>query len=83
LRVKEYLDASGLNSTVVTEMATYPVTIGVAPNSKTFTARGVRVSYTYQMLVLSGVSQLFGGGIGNLPLRSVAVMRSETQAAAP
>lgn len=83
LRVQEYLDASGLNSTVVTEMATYPVTIGVAPNSKTFTARGVRVSYTYQMLVLSGVSKLFGGGIGNVPLRSIAVMRSETQAAAP
>jgi Flp pilus assembly protein TadG len=83
LRVQEYLDASGLNSTAVTERVTYPVTIGVAPNTKTFTAHGVRVTYTYQMLVLSGVSQLFGGGIGDVPLRSVAVMRSETQAAAP
>jgi Flp pilus assembly protein TadG len=79
LRVQEYLDASGLNSPVVTEMQTVPVNIG----AKTFTAQAVRVSYTYQMLVLSGVSNLFGGGIGNVPLQAVVVMRSETQAAAP
>jgi Flp pilus assembly protein TadG len=79
LRVDEYLAASGLNSTVVTEMQTVPVKIG----AKTFNARAVRVSYTYQMLVLSGVSKVFGGSIGNVPLQAVSVMRSETQAVAP
>ena len=78
LRVQEYLDASGLKSPVVTEMKSVPVKIG----AKTFTAQAVRVSYTYQMLVLSGVSNLFGGGVGNVPLQAVSVMRSETQAAA-
>lgn len=77
LRVQEYLDAAGLKSTVTTELKSVPVTTGVG----TFTAQAVRVSYTYQMLVLSGVSKLFGGGIGNVPLQAVAVMRSETQAA--
>lgn len=77
LRVKEYVDAAGLKSTVVTELKPIPVTTGVG----TFTAQGVRVTYTYQMLVLSGVSKLFGGGIGNVPLEAVSVMRSETQAA--
>ena len=83
LRVQEYLDAAGLNSPVVTEMATGPVTLATPGAPKTFTARSVRVSYTYQMLVLSGVSQLFGGAIGNVPLQAVVTMRSETQAAAP
>lgn len=83
LRVQEYLDASGLKSTVVTEKLTYPVTIGAGAGAKTFTAQAVRVSYTYQMLVLSGVSKLFGSGIGDVPLQAVVVMRSETQAAAP
>ncbi len=77
LRVNEYLAASGLKSTVVTELKSIPVTTGVG----TFTAQGVRVTYTYQMLVLSGVSKLFGGGIGDVPLEAVAIMRSETQAA--
>ena len=77
VRVQEYLDASGLKSSVVTEMKSVPVATGVG----TFTAQAVRVTYTYQMLVLSGVSKLFGGGIGNVPLQAVAVMRSETQAA--
>ena len=77
LRVQEYLDAAGLTAPVVTELKSVPVATGAG----TFTAQAVRVSYSYQMLVLSGVSQLFGGGIGNVPLQSVAVMRSETQAA--
>jgi Flp pilus assembly protein TadG len=79
LRVDEYLAASGLDSTVKTEMQSVPVKIG----AKTFTAQAVRVSYTYQMLVLSGISKVLGGSIGNVPLQAVAVMRSETQAAAP
>ena len=77
LRVQEYLDSAGLTSTVVTEMKSVPVKIG----AKTMTVQAVRVSYTYQMLVLSGVSALFGGSIGNVPLQAVSTMRSETQAA--
>ena len=79
LRVNEYLTASGLNSTVVTELKPFTVKIG----AKNMTAQGVRVSYTYQMLVLGGVSKIFGGSIGNVPLQAISVMRSETQSAAP
>jgi Flp pilus assembly protein TadG len=76
-RVKEYLDSSGLTSPVVTEMKSVPVLIG----GRTMTVQAVRVTYTYPMLVLSGISKVLGGTIGNVPLQSVSIMRSETQAA--
>jgi hypothetical protein len=60
-------------------MKSVPVTIG----ARKMTVQAVRVNYTYQMLVLGGVSNIFGGGIGNIPLQAVSMMRSETQSAAP
>lgn len=77
LRVQEYLDSAGLKSPVVTEMKT----ASVVTTAGTISVQKVRVSYTYQILVLSGVSKLFGSGIGNVSLQAISSMRSEAQAA--
>lgn len=77
-RVTEYANASGLGGAVpVAATATVPVTTAAG----TFTARQVTVTWTYQMAVLGGVSALFGGSIGNVPLAARSVMRAEVQAA--
>lgn len=79
VRVQEYLDSAGLNSPVTTEMKTVNVPTGIG--TTTISVQKVRVSYTYQLLVLSGISKLFGSGLGNVPLQAIASMRNETQAA--
>jgi len=77
-RVTQYANASGLGgSAPVATTTNVPVTTGAG----TFTARSVTVTWTYQMAVLSSVSSLFGGSIGNVPLTSTAVMRTEVQGA--
>jgi len=77
VRVQEYLDSAGLKSPVTTEMKTVNVATGIG----TISVQKVRVSYTYQLLVLGGVSKIFGSGIGNVSLQAISSMRSEAQAA--
>jgi Flp pilus assembly protein TadG len=77
VRVQEYLDSAGLKSPVTTEMKTVNVPTGIG----TISVQKVRVSYTYQMLVVGGVSKIFGSGIGNVSLQAISSMRSEAQAA--
>jgi len=76
-RVQEYLDSAGLKSPVTTEMKT----ASVVTTAGTISVQKVRVSYTYQLLVLSGISKVFGSGIGNVSLQAISSMRSEAQAA--
>lgn len=82
LRVNEYLTAAGLSPNDLSA-PTSAVSVPVVTPAGTFTALAVTVSYRYQMFMLSGASAMFGGGIGQVPLQASAVMRSETQAAAP
>lgn len=72
-RVDAYLAASGLTGTHATTVQN----VTVATTAGTFTARAVRLSYTYNFVVLPG----FGTNFGTINLTSRSVMRTETQAA--
>jgi Flp pilus assembly protein TadG len=76
-RVDQYLAASGLTGARDVTVANVPVTTPAG----TFTARSITLDYTYQFAVLPGVGALFGGTFTTVPLRAVAVMRTESQAA--
>ena len=77
VRVQEYLDSAGLKSPVTTELKTANVVTGVG----TISVQKVRVSYTYQMIVLGGCLEVVWTGGGNVSLQAIASMRSEAQAA--
>jgi len=78
-RVDAYMAASGLTGPYTVTVANVPVVTGAG----TFTARAVRVDYTYQFSVLGVIGAAFGGSYTTIPLRAQSVMRTETQAAAP
>lgn len=77
-RVTQYANASGLGGAAPVATTT---NVSVTTAAGTFTARSVSVTWTYQMAILGSVSSLFGGTIGNVPLTSTAVMRTEVQGA--
>lgn len=78
-RVDAYMASSGLTGPYTVTVANVPVVTGAG----TFTARAVRVDYTYQFSVLGVIGAAFGGSYTTIPLRAQSVMRTETQAAAP
>jgi Flp pilus assembly protein TadG len=80
LRVHEYLDSAGIKWTAQNPAINWK-TAQVATAAGTISVRKVQVIYTYQPLVLGGVSKIFGSGIGNVSLQAVSSMRLEAQAA--
>jgi Flp pilus assembly protein TadG len=78
-RVDAYMAAAGLAGAYTVTVVNGPV----ATPAGTFTARSVRVNYTYQFAILGPIGAAFGGTFGTIPLTAASVMRTETQAAAP
>jgi Flp pilus assembly protein TadG len=76
-RVDAYMASSGLTGAYTVDVDDVPVVIAGAG---TFTARAVRVNYTYQFAILGGVGSFFGGNFTTVPLAARSVMRYETQA---
>lgn len=77
-RVTAYCNAAGLTGCTVNPPAQ---NVTVTTTAGSFTAKSVRVSYTYTFAVLGMAAPLFGGNFGNIQLNAVSVMRAETQAA--
>jgi Flp pilus assembly protein TadG len=78
-RVQAYMSASG-----ITDSSLYDVTLNnqaVATPAGTFNACVVTVEMNQSLPSLSLFGAMFGGGIGDVPVRSRAVMRTEAQAA--
>jgi Flp pilus assembly protein TadG len=75
-RVDAYMASSGLTGAYNVDVEDEQVVTGAG----TFTARAVRVNYTYQFAILGGVGAFFGGNFTTVPLAARSVMRYETQA---
>jgi hypothetical protein len=79
-RVDEYMAASGFvpaDYTVTSDTGT------IESDAGDFDACLVRVHMFQQLPSLSVIGQFFGGAFTSVPVASSAVMRTETQAAAP
>src|SRR5688572_26746625 len=80
-RVDAYMAASGFSDP--TDYAVEVDNMPVTTTAGTFTACAVVVTMTQDLPSLSVFTQMFSGTIGSVPVAAAAVMRTETQAAAP
>jgi hypothetical protein len=78
-RVDEYMAAAGIGGSY--DVITSPATVDTG--TLTFNACSVTVRLTQSLPSLSVFGAFFGGSFTTVPVASRAVMRSETQAAAP
>ena len=90
-RALDYLAAGGVSGTIVGGSCTSDTTAGVlcvsvTPNTTTITGTSPAVSvdemictveYVHQFTFVGPIMQLFGGSLGNTPLRAVSRMRVE------
>ena len=90
LRVEQYMAASGVAGSCALTCSDTLCSVCVSSPTLTtgagsFTARAVTVTSVQSLPSVSVFSQMFGGGFSwtSIPLRSTAVMRTETAAAAP
>jgi Flp pilus assembly protein TadG len=78
-RVTAYLTSSGISSGSISSINLYNRAVATA--SGTFNACVVTIEVTQSLPTLSFFGSMFGGGIGNVPVRGAAVMRTEAQGA--
>jgi Flp pilus assembly protein TadG len=77
-RVTDYLTASGLKLAQATPAPTVvPAQLPIGATGKCIPAVTVTVNYQHPIPFLAGVYTYFGGSTAAIPLKSVAVVRSE------
>jgi hypothetical protein len=86
--VCDYIRTGGVPSTTCGATGNPIVTIDMAfpiamPSGPPMTAKRVQVVYTHQYLFIGPIASWFGGAFTSVPIRGVAIMRDEVQAAGP
>ena len=67
-------------STVVTVNMAFPIAV---PSGTPMGAKRVEVVYTHHYLFIGPMISWFGGSLAQVPIKGVAIMRDEVQAAGP
>jgi len=67
-------------STVVTVNMAFPIAV---PSGTPMSAKRVEVVYTHHYLFIGPMIGWFGGSLAQVPIKGVAIMRDEVQAAGP
>jgi Flp pilus assembly protein TadG len=80
-RAMDYLTAGGLKIAQATPDATVVQSqVAITGTTKCVTAMTVTVNYQHPVPFLSGVIKYFSGSLAAIPLKAVAVMRTESGA---
>jgi Flp pilus assembly protein TadG len=67
-------------NTLVTVNMAFPIAM---PSGAPMSAKRVEVVYTHNYLFIGPMTSWFGGSLASVPIRGVAIMRDEVQAAGP
>jgi Flp pilus assembly protein TadG len=77
-RVKDYLEAGGLDlANLETDPTVNTTAVPITGTTKCFPAVTVTVEYDHPVLFIGGIMSYFDSNLATIPLRSVAVMRTE------
>ena len=80
-RATDYLTAGGLNMSQATPAPTVVQSqVAITGTGKCITAMTVTVNYQHPVPFLSGIIRYFGGTMATIPMKGVAVMRTESGA---
>jgi hypothetical protein len=90
-RVCAYMQTGGVPTTscptgnpiVTVSGFTAPFTIPLPSGGTPMTGKRVEVVYTHNYLFIGPMTSWFGGSLSSVPIRGVAIMRDEVQAAGP